>query len=287
MTNGLDAVVEMGPTDAPDRSNREHGTLPDPTTSPDGGHDDRGATLSLLFHEGERPGAEAVAAVIAESRASGLPARVSHRPAGEEWVELLASGLTFDLTGLVPGQPSLPPRVDHPFGFGPFGLGEALPAGLDEAIELVPSGHIVAGAALQPILRTMMGLAANLAIGLPVRAVAWGPARTVMEPRYFTRMVLNWLAGGAFPVLGLTALLRGADGSVASRGLAHFTGQEMQLEAREGESPADTAKLAVRVIDHLVREGRIAAPVRIGTGADALLLEPSQVGRLVLVWREG
>ncbi|MFD2136398.1 hypothetical protein ACFSLT_16960 [Novosphingobium resinovorum] len=101
----------------------------------------------------------------------------------------------------------------------------------------------------------MMGLAANLALELPVRAVGWAPAQTWMEPRYFCRSVLNWLGGGAFPALGLTALLQAEDGSLASRGLAHFTGQEVQLEGRRGEAAADTVKLAVRVIDQLVRRG--------------------------------
>ncbi|WP_260923592.1 hypothetical protein [Novosphingobium sp. 9] len=69
---------------------------------------------------------------------------------------------------------------------------------------------------------------------LPVVAVGWGPAETLMDPSYFARIVMNWLGGGAFPVLGLTAIAVASDGSVASRGLAHFTGQELQLQGREG-----------------------------------------------------
>lgn len=245
--------------------------------------DTAGTGLSLLFRRGERPSADDIARLLDGSRGTGLLARVSHRPDPEAgWLELLASGLTFDLIGLDPADPVQSAEAEQSFGF------EDEPSLADwEAVGLLPSGHVVAGAGLQPILRTMTGLAANLALNLPVCAVHWRPADTLMEPRYFSRLVLNWLGGGAFPALGLTSLVQAQDGSLITRGLAHFTGQEMQLEGRAGEAPADTMKLAIRVIDHLVRHGRITEPGRIGNGPDALLAEPSQVGRLVLVWREG
>lgn len=261
MPTGLDATLEMMPTAA---MSQEH------------------LGICLVFRAGQRPDADAIAEVIGRSRDTGLPAIVSHRPQGEaQWLEVLASGLTFDLTGLAPGLPGRDVEARQRFGFG----GDRVDG--SETIELLPSGHIAAGAGLQPILRTMMGLAANLVLELPVTAVGWGPAATVMEPHYFCRSVLNWLGGGAFPALGLTALLSAPDGSIASHGLAHFTGQEMQIEAQSGETPADTAKLAVRVIDRLVREGRLAEPLRIDAGDQVLIAEPSQVGKLVLVWREG
>lgn len=246
--------------------------------------DTRRAGLSLLFPTGTRPTVQDIVRLFETSAASGLAARISHIPQSEQgWVEILASGLTFDLRGLAPGQPASPAQGDEPrFRYGFEG---ALDADELEAIELVPSGHIAAGAGLLPVLRTMAGLAANLALHLPVAAVAWHSAQTLMEPRYFSRIVLNWLSGGAFPALGLTALVPAGDGSIASSGLAHFTGQEMQLEGRADEPQADTVKLAIRLIDYLVREGRLDAPHTIEAGDTTLLAEPSQVGRLVLVWR--
>lgn len=246
-----------------------------------------GAGLALLFRAGERPGADAIAQALESGQAAGPAARVSHRPQdGAGWLELLASGLTFDVRGLAPvaamTRAPLPEGPHRRFGFA---AGSALPAA-HESIDLVPASHILAGAGLQPVVRTLLGVAANLVLHLPVAAIHWQPADTLIEPRYFARLVLGWLGGGAFPALGLTALEPASDGSIATRGLAHFTGQEMQLEGRAGESPAETAKLAIRVIDHLVRQGRLAAPHRIGTGPGALLAEPSRVGRLVLVWRE-
>jgi hypothetical protein len=242
-----------------------------------------GACLSLLFRKGERPEAEAIARTVETAREGGLVASVSYRPdPAAGWLELLASGLTFDLAGLSPLGPAPAVEVYQAFGFDrPCAVAEL------EAVQLVPSGHILSGAGLLPVMRTMMGLAANLVLHLPVAAVHWGAAQTLMEPRYFSRLMLNWLAGGAFPSLGLTAFSRAPDGSIGTRGLAHFTGQEMQLEASLHESDSDTARLAVRVIDHLVRHGGIAQAQTIGQGSDALLLEPSKVGKLVLVWRGG
>lgn len=320
MTIGLDDGLRMVPNRGIDPLRVEDGRLPDTSRSDapqEGGfredstmHDEatlqpqlapqadfsaRGPgqfqsvepALFLLFPPGTRPAAETLVDLVATGAATGLSARVSHRPEPDAgWLELLASGLTFDVRGLAPAAaaPALAVHglASHRLGFN----GEPDLAG-HEAIALVPSGHIVAGVGLQPVLRTMMGMAAGFALGLPASAVSWGPAGTLMEPRTFARMVLDWLAGGAFPALGLTALLRAEDGSIASRGLSQFIGQEMQMEGRAGESPQDTAKLAIRVIDHLVREGRVLEPRRIGAGPDALLAEPSQVGRLVLVWREG
>lgn len=265
MPNGLDGTMEMLPS-----AHMAEG-------------DQKTVGLSLLFHPGDRPDADAVERVIATARENGLFANVTLRPQGEAtWLEILASGLTFDLLGLEPGDST---RVREPIQR--FGFENDLALDGLEAIELIPSGHIIAGAGLQPVVRVMMGLAANITLGLPTaRAVAWGPANTLMEPGYFCRMVLNWLGGGAFPALGLTALLPAQDGSLASRGLAHFTGHEMQLEGRADEPRADTAKLAVRVIDHFVRNGAVTQPLRIDAGTQVLIAEPSQVGKLVFVWRE-
>lgn len=237
--------------------------------------------VSLLFPAGSRPTQDDLSRLFESSDTTGLMANISHCPKEDDWLEVLASGLTFDITGLAPAPaPELAETV-HVYGFDQG----AVPQGL-EPIVLMPSGHIIAGAGLEPVLRIMAGLAANLVLHLPVAGVAWHSARSVMEPRYFSRIALNWLSGGAFPALGLTALTVGADGSVASSGLASFTGQELQLEGAEGEAPADTIKLAIRLVDYFVRHGRLEEPERIDAGGVALLAEPSRGGPIVLIWRE-
>lgn len=108
-----------------------------------------------------------------------------------------------------------------------------------------------------------------------------------MEPGYFARIALNWLSGGAFPALGLTAVSQTDEGSVVSHGLAYFTGQELVVEPLKNESPADTVKLAVRLIDYFVRYGPIDKPQPLeGPTGERLLAEPVEGGRQVWIWRD-
>src|SRR3546814_754178 len=229
----------------------------------------------LLFREGSRPAADDIARLL-DAPDSGMPARISHRPEPSAgWLELLASGLTFDLRGLSPAAPAPYDPAPHAYGFGAAPTDVSL-----EAVALAASGHIAAGAALGPVLRMLFHLAANLAIRLPVEAVLWCPAETLMEPRYFSGTVFNWLSGGAFPALGLTALVSASDGSVVSTGLSYFIGQEMQMEGLKGEAPAESVKLAIRLVDYLVRHGPLTEPRAIEQEGGVLLAEPSsEIGR--------
>ena len=149
---------------------------------------------------------------------------ISFRPPEPEgWVELLASGLTFELHGLAPA-PAL--SVEDPAHR--FGLPEPLAATGLEAMTLIPGGHIASGASMAPVVRTIVALAVNLGLSLPVAAVCWRPVGSWMQPAYFARVVVNWLSGGPFPALGLTAIAPLADGGVESVGLAYFSGQEIR-----------------------------------------------------------
>ena len=76
-----------------------------------------------------------------------------------------------------------------------------------------------------------------------------------MTPDYFRRTVGAWLDGGAFPALGLTALSRSPQGAMRSVGLNFFLGHELELAPLAGESAADTARMAVRLIHDLVENG--------------------------------
>jgi hypothetical protein len=137
-----------------------------------------------------------------------------------------------------------------------------------------------------PIIRVMCGLGARLSSLGGVKAICWQPAQSWMEPGYFTRVVTGWLGGGAFPALGLTALARTPEGALESRGLTFFTGQEVRVEALHGEPAAMTAKLAVRMIDMLVRQGRVREALDLmGPDGQPLRVEPSPGGEIVLVRR--
>ena len=236
----------------------------------------------MLFAVGDRPAASDIERLLTASNHSGHAARISHRPPDDHgWLELLASGLTYDLRGLAPGSAAPIPPVDDVYG---------LPRDIHkfefEAISLAPGAHIAAGGALMPVVRILMGLAANLASELPLTAICWNPARSWMEPRYFGRIVVNWLSGGTFPALGLTCLRNRPDGVVESSGLAFFIGQELLVPERGDEPVSETVKLAGRIVDHLVRQGPLArSDTFSGPGGEQLRLEPSSDGRQVLAKR--
>lgn len=229
--------------------------------------------------QGTSPGGDRAAA----GQQDPLPARISsQRGSAEGWLELLASGLTFDLVGLAPGA-AIP--APHPRHF--FGLPRDIDALAYQCIVLRPGPHLAGGGAMVPVVRIMAALASQLARALGAQALCWQPSASWMDAQYFARIVEGWLAGGAFPALGLTGIERTADGGVESDGLAWFIGQELRVEARAGEAAADTVKLAVRMIDHLVREGPIAARAALsGPAGEGLLAEPSADGRLVRLWRD-
>lgn len=222
--------------------------------------------LAVTFAAGHRPGVAEIAHLAAEggqSHPSRIGFAITHQPEKVEgWLELLAGGLTFDLSGLAPAK-----ALDSPLPGRHFGLPSDFVSNTDEAIRLVPGPHLAGGGALLPVVRMMVAIGSNLAGLAGVRAVSWLPAATWIEPILFSRMADQWLAGGAFPALGLTALNRRADGIVETHGLAFFIGRECRFSADLTASPEATAKLAVRVI-HMLVEGPALVQATVITGPD-------------------
>lgn len=256
----------------------------------------------LLFPAGKRASTDAVERLLAQPSAGkpqagkppagnppggeapvGASARISsQRGRTDGWLELLSSGLTFDLVGLAPGSARETPRARHWFG-----LSRDVNRFAFEAIVLLPGPHLAGAGAMVPVVRTMALLASELAQGLGALAVCWQPAGSWMDVAYFARITQAWGAGGAFPALGLTGITRTHDGGAETDGLAYFTGQELRVESRSGEAPAETVKLAVRMVDHMIREGRVSArAVLSGPDGEPLLAEPSGDGRRVRLWRD-
>ena len=240
----------------------------------------RQAGISLLFSRGSRPDADAIARLAAVGGDS-VTFSVSHRPAAHPyWLELLALGLTFDIQGLAPGVPAEASPIAHAFS-----LPLANTRGL-EALTVRPGPHLSAGGNLLPVIRAISALGCELAALPGLVAIGWEPARTAMTPQYFRKVVDAWLKGGAFPALGLTALVRGHDGLVASDGLAFFTGFEIRLEPAQGESPADVAKLALRILHDLVENGPYSSGPVEGPGGAGLHCEYMANRTLLRIWRE-
>lgn len=249
------------------------------------------AGLSLLFAAGTRPSAADIERLFAAPPAAGAPtyeakgavARISNRRGAQDgWLELLASGLTFDLHGLAEGEACPVPPTSHFFGLPRDAADPQL-----EAITLLPGPHLSGGGAMLPVVKTMAVLAGELAANFQPKAVCWQPAASCMAPDYFARIVAAWRDGGAFPALGLCGVERQPDGTVETVGLAFLVGHELRVEPRPGEPAAETVKLAVRMIDHLTRHGPIQKRETLtGPRGEALIAEPASDGGSVRLWRD-
>lgn len=259
--------------------------------------------VSLLFVSGQRPDKATIAKVAADcgafsltglgsasasdngkpspSGGGGNGSAASRVPSsGKHWLELLASGLTFDLCGLAPGESSPSVQCTYPFDLPPdFQPGDF------ETVSLTPGPHLAGGERMMPVVRAMVGVAAALCAAPGLVAIAWHPARSCIGPRYFTSIVSNWQEGGVFPGLGLVGLQTAADGAMQSEGMAFFTGQEIRIEPELAEDRAAAAKVAVRLIDYLVTAGELTEPQDVaGPNGQMLRLEPSANNRFVTVW---
>ena len=235
----------------------------------------------LLFARGERPDLREIEAL---SIAHGQFAVTLENDGPDEescWAELLANGLTFDLAGLAPGQPAATVPTGHMFG-----LPADFSPGALEGLTLSPGPHLVSGGPMIPVLRCLAWLAAELAGLERLQAIAWRPARTVCGPAYFREAIMRWISGGAFPGLGLTALVPQADGAIESEGLALFTGQELRLEPDPGADQQQAVKVALRLLHWLVENGRVDHTMSLtGPSGETLLLEPRAEAGMVNVWR--
>lgn len=239
------------------------------------------ARLSLMFEPGQRPTADDIARLSRSDHAGPGGFAVSHQQdptAG--WIELLATGLTFDLAGLAPAPPVPLPTIAHFFGPG------AKPAlATAEAITLMPGEQLRGAEQMLPVVRIMAGLAARLARLDAVIAIAWHPARIAVAPAAFAAIIAGWLKGGSFPVLALTALFCDNDDAICSEGLAFFTGQELRIEPFTGKNTAYSMKIATRLINHLVGIEPIHQPMNFsGPNGERLSVEPSGNDGLLRVW---
>lgn len=239
--------------------------------------------MSLLFAAGTRPRADDLERLAATRLGDGLSFSISHRPPGNAgWVELLAQGLTFDCAGLVPGDPAPMPPAEQFYGIDPVIAEQQL-----GAIGLCPGPHLIAGANLMPLVRTIAGLGARLAALPGLTAVCWHASETWIDPAYYVRTVGEWLRGGAFPALGLTSFKRAANGILTSKGLEFLIGQEIELVPPAGTPPADAARMAGRVIHDLVQSGPMEKSGRLTGPSDEVLNavpHPAR-GMLRIDWR--
>jgi len=240
--------------------------------------------LSLAFPAGCRPQVSDVLRLSDSAPFSNFPYSIGHcHSSSDGLLEVLAAGLAFDLCGLSPAISEPMPDIAHYYG-----LPDVFEADAYEVVTLHPGAHLAGGENLLPVVRAMVGVASVLTALPGAAAVIWHPARTAIGPANFARMVAGWLAGGAFPALGLTALQPTPEGGLISEGLAFFTGQELRIEPISGMDMSGLGKIAVRLIHRMVESAKVAVPCDlIGPHGELLRAEPINGGRVLRVWKRG
>jgi hypothetical protein len=244
--------------------------------------------LLLLFPRGQRPDAAVLREVAAGADRLTVTSVLGEDAVGSDssrnfrGVELLRDGMTYDLVGARPGAGFTIPPSRHRLGLGADVLEPDC-----EALSLQPGPHLAPGARTLPVVRTMMSVATMIVAHLPrLRAVAWPAAGTLIGPDFFVSSMTAWIAGGAFPALGLTAFAADSDRSLRSEGLAFFTGQELRIEPALAEDRTAGVRLGIRLVNHLVGQGRVSETEAImGPEGERLTLAPDAAAHLVSVRR--
>ncbi len=250
------------------------------------------AQLHLLFATGKRPDRHAISAFVARHRSVSI----SHDPVPESaphdealwpgqlhWIELLSEGLTLDLAGLSPGPASPFPELTHRFD-----LPELPTEGTHEVLTLRLGPHLASGGNSMPLMRTLLGLACELARHFQdLVAVGWAPAQSAIGRRFFESVTAAWLDGGPFPALGLTVFVETPDHSLESMGLDFWIGQELRIEPPLSHDRVAATRLGIRLVNHLVLTGKLTGDDRIiAPDGTPLVLRPARNRAVISVWRE-
>ena len=149
------------------------------------------------------------------------------------------------------------------------------PNGVLAALTVRPGPHLAGGGAMPPVVRCLALLGAILADLPGARGVVWHPARTLCSPDYFRCAVMRWIEGGVFPGFGLTALATLDDGSLQSEGLVLFAGKELRILGDVASTPADMAKVGLRLLHWLVANGGLEEEVPLtGPSGESLYMRP-------------
>lgn len=235
--------------------------------------------LYLLFARGSRPDRSALIAALEDvagcsishdpSQHDTAVAAVPHVPRWRDghlpeghWLELLKWGMTFDCLGLAPGPAvALPPAAHR------VGCPADLCAEDCEAIALVPGPHLADAPNSLPIVRAMLDIGADLVQRLDgVAGISWSPARSLVDPAFFSASVKAWIEGGAFPAIGMVGFSMAPTGRLMTEGLAWFIGQELEFAAELSVDKIEATRLAARLIHELVASGPVAEPCEIALG---------------------
>lgn len=243
----------------------------------------------MLFAKGKRPDRDAIARFVGSQLATSITfdpksdATPQLADGDRAWVELLRDGLLFDLEGLAPSQPLSVPMTEHRFDFD-----HSKSFAMYDAIRLIPGAHLGGGEHTLPVVRCLISLARDLAYEFEdIAAFVWPPASSVISREFFESTCTAWLAGGAFPALGLTSFRETMDGALQSVGLEYLIGQELRIEPPLSSDRLEATRLGIRLVNQLILVGGIEKSERLAApDGKRLIMHLSRNEKFVRVSRE-
>lgn len=189
--------------------------------------------------------------------------------------ELVLDGLTFDVVEIAAGQPA------------PDYMTRLVELAEADSLVLLPGPHLAPAAHSLPVVRGQWRVAARLCdMMAEVAAVGWAPSRTALPAGAFRQTADAWTSKGVFPPQGLVTFVPALGNACQSRGLAHFTGQELRIEPELAHDRDRAIRLGLRLAETLLHRGPLTEPEQFSDPAGgAVRLEPSPNRRFVRVWR--
>lgn len=247
--------------------------------------DRQAAPLRFIFSAGSRPSRKDVVNWLSEEDTLSVsfnPDSFGDSDASDaNWVELLKSGMVFDLLGLDDGPPIAAENCSNRVG-----LSSDLMEDVGEAVALQAGEHIASGVNTLPVLREYLAVAAHFIRRFTqIAQVHWLPSDAAIGPDFFAKSVESWVGGGPFPAIGLIAFKRMATNSIQTGGLSWIIGQELMLEGELADDPAYATRLGIRLINQLVHGGQLTEPERIlAPDGTQLHIAPSENQKFIRVW---
>ncbi len=129
-------------------------------------------------------------------------------------------------------------------------------------IDISLGEHVAGGERVPAIMQALLGLAQKLGSWLNAQGLVWHPANLVSGFSYFSEVVSDYLAGGAFPVLTLVNFKVDSLGIVHSNGLSFFSGQELQV-ANSAMDQSETMRRVVRIVHDIAVNGPVTEVVKL------------------------
>lgn len=144
------------------------------------------------------------------------------------------------------------------------------------AIGVAPGANLVCARHVPESHRRLLSLGRWIGQSLNAAVAAWMPSGKLEGFASYGDMVERYLSEGRFPVPFHIAVAKVSGGRFRTKGLSHFTGQEIRLTVPPDYGPAEISDRVEEIVTELVADGRIDGPFRskCGVRPETLIYAP-------------